>query len=71
MSSAPDPPLLRVVAGNPTAEELAAVLVVLAGRAPPAPDPAARVDGWSAYWRTLRAPLVAGPGAWRRSGNRT
>jgi hypothetical protein len=61
-------PVLRVVRGNPTAEELAALVAVLlgggpddAGGAPASPsawnDPAARV----------RSGIHPGPGAWRRS----
>lgn len=56
-------PLLRVVRGDPSPEELAAVVAVLAARAsagsatpPPAPP-----NGW-------RRPLDRGPGAWRQSG---
>ncbi len=62
-------PVLRVVKGNPTAEELAAVLAVLSAAQGSAtsPEPSAP-SGWSAYWRSVRAPLVAGPGAWRSSG---
>jgi hypothetical protein len=62
-----------VVRGNPTDAELAAVVAVLAaaaasstaGGAAAAPEP--DEGGWSAYWRGLRAPVAAGPGAWRAS----
>ena len=56
-----------VVRGNPTDEELAAVLLVLSARRAPEPAPAERPrsTGWSAYWRGVRTPLVHGPGAWR------
>jgi hypothetical protein len=59
----PGRPLLRVVRGTPTAEELAALVAVLASR--PAPAPA--VVAPRRLWRTpLRAPLPApGPGAWQ------
>ena len=68
-----DPPGLTVVAGQPTAQELAAltaaVTAVLAARA--AGDQAAaarrRAGGWADRTRLLRAPLVPGPGAWRHS----
>ena len=68
--SEPTEPVLRVVKGNPTAEELAAVLAVLSAGASSAasPDEPSAPSGWSAYWRSVRAPLVAGPGAWRSSG---
>ena len=64
-----DEPSIRVVAGDPTAEELAALVVVLSslGTTAPAPDPTKR-DGWGAYWRGVRAPLAPGPGAWRAAG---
>jgi hypothetical protein len=62
-------PVLRVVKGDPTAEELAAVVAVLsAGRSSQPPVEPSAPSGWSAYWRSVRAPLVAGPGAWRSSG---
>jgi Acyl-CoA carboxylase epsilon subunit len=65
-------PLLRVIKGDPTPEELAAVIVVLSERAASATaEPAVtdtRSGGWSAYWRNVRAPLSAGPGAWRNAG---
>ena len=66
-------PLLRVVAGQPTDEEAAALAVVLAAKlaARPAPGRAgaehAAVGGWADRARAMRAPLTPGPGAWRRA----
>jgi hypothetical protein len=65
-----DPAGLTVVAGHPTAEELAAltaaVTAVLAARA--AADRAGRqAGGWADRARLLRVPLAPGPGGWRRS----
>lgn len=66
-------PELTVVAGQPTAEELAALtaaLAVLATRAAQGGAAAARrrqAGGWAGRARLLRAPLVPGPDAWRRS----
>lgn len=60
---------LAIVAGRPTDEELAAVVVVLsarAGQAGPAVTPA-RSSAWSARSQLTRAPLAVGPGAWRAS----
>jgi hypothetical protein len=65
---------LSVVAGQPTATEIAAVVAVLAARARGgttpadgrAPAPASR-RGWSERSRSLRAPIVARPGGWRAS----
>lgn len=61
-------PLLRVVRGDPTPEELAALIVVLAAKAarvtrPPAPPRSA----WRDRRQLMRAPPHPGPGAWRAS----
>ena len=64
-------PVLRVIRGDATPEEIAAVVAVLLARsaasdasssARPAPS------AWAARSRLLRRPLHPGPGAWRRSG---
>ena len=64
-------PLLRVVAGQPTDEEAAALAVVLAAklaaRAAPAREEGATAGGWADRARAMRTPLTPGPGAWRRS----
>lgn len=62
----------RVVRGNPTDEELAAAVVVLAAQlAEPAPARANQdrpiAGGWNSYWRKVRQPFVSGPEAWRGS----
>jgi len=63
-------PRFRVVRGQPTEEELAALVAVLTalpdGSAAP-PTPAAADSGWSAYWRSLRAPVEPGAQSWRMS----
>jgi len=61
--------LFRVVHGEPSDEELAALTVVLAAAAPAPPPtaPAAR-DHWSDASARFRVPLHPGPGAWRASG---
>ena len=64
------PPVLRVVRGRPTDEEVAALVVVLhnagapAGRTPELPSR----SSWSAYWRSAKAPLLPSRDAWRASG---
>jgi hypothetical protein len=66
---------LRVVRGDPTAEELAALTTVLAAAqtrtlnasAANSPPPA-RGSGWRDRAALIGAPLRPGPGAWRRSG---
>ena len=58
-----------VVRGNPTEEELAALVTVLALRVRANVAPPERpLSGWSAYWRSVRAPVAPGPNAWRMSG---
>ena len=69
----PDPaensvPLLRVVRGEPTAEELAALVVAAASRAtPPVEEPRA-ISRWADPARRLRTPVRPGPDAWRWAG---
>ena len=60
-------PLLRVVKGDPSPEELAALVAVLAARsaAAPPPEPDAAVSPWVRRQLNLRAPLHPGPGAWQ------
>ena len=66
-------PLLRVVRGQPTGEEAAALAVVLAAKlaARPAHTRAERtaVGGWADRARAVRTRLIPGPGAWRRSAS--
>lgn len=61
-------PLLRVVRGNPDEAEIAALAMVVAGlsvqQAQPAPP---RRSAWADRAALVRAPLHAGPGAWRAS----
>jgi acyl-CoA carboxylase epsilon subunit len=66
----PAPPLLRVVRGDATADEIAALVAVLLARSADAEasGPARSVSGsWADRTRQLRRPLSPGPGAWRRS----
>lgn len=66
-----DEPLLKVVKGDPTPAELAAVVSAVAGKLAAARStptrPASQRSGWAAYWRDVRRPIQPGPGAWRRS----
>jgi acyl-CoA carboxylase epsilon subunit len=61
--------LFRVVKGDPTAEELAALTAVLAAKLATGPSESApeRVSDWSSYWRAVRAPVQHGPNRWRAS----
>lgn len=61
-------PVFEVVAGNPTPEEVAAVLSVLTvvtAPVPAPPDNEPHMGGWRSYWRTVRRPLAPGRGAWQ------
>jgi hypothetical protein len=68
-SDVPARPLLRVVRGNPSPEELAALIAVVTARgsaaAAPELGPPSR---WGARSSSLRRPLSPGAGAWRASG---
>jgi hypothetical protein len=67
---APQPvPVLSVLRGEPTPDELAALLVVLASRQPAQPAyPGKHLSLWSSPGQLLHAPLFPGRGAWRASG---
>ena len=66
---APVRPMLRVVKGDPTPEELAALVAVLASRggSEPAPEPVR--SPWGRPGVGLRRSIPIGPGAWRESGS--
>ena len=61
-------PILRVVKGDPTDEELAALVAVVASLGAPAAAPARRTPEWNHNRRMQRLVLRPGPGAWRSSG---
>lgn len=66
---APARPVLRIVRGDPSPEEVAAVTVVLAaasggGSAEPEAGP---TSVWTERESLVRRPLTPGPGAWRAS----
>jgi Acyl-CoA carboxylase epsilon subunit len=63
--------VIKIVKGDPTPEELAALVTVLAARAAAA-APAAdqhRASNWATYWRNARTPFHPGPGQWRASAH--
>ncbi|MGD0244088.1 MAG: acyl-CoA carboxylase subunit epsilon [Streptosporangiaceae bacterium] len=67
----PGRPFLRVVRGDATPEEIAALVAVLAARNGDdnAPGPARSVKNtWSDRSHSLRRPLSPSLGAWRSSG---
>ncbi|MEI8056196.1 MAG: acyl-CoA carboxylase epsilon subunit [Actinomycetes bacterium] len=54
-------PMLRIVRGNPSAEDVAAVVAVLsAAAAQPLNHKARKRSSWSSPHRTLRQPLTTG-----------
>jgi acyl-CoA carboxylase epsilon subunit len=65
------PPALVIARGNPSAEEIAAVVTALSARARPTGTRTSRGESgrtkWSARCRLLRQPLVRAPGGWRAS----
>jgi len=65
----PARPPLRLVRGNASPEEVAALLAVLsAASAGDDSGPAPRhTSQWSSPARSVRRPLTPGPGAWRAS----
>lgn len=75
-TTAPAAPVLRVVTPDATAEEIAALVAVLASLAADRPVAPRPVPEWSARHRAVRrtvAPtrlptLVGSPGGWRSSG---
>jgi Acyl-CoA carboxylase epsilon subunit len=74
-SAAAPTPVLQVVKGEPTPEELAALVAVVSARAAAAATASAsaanepeRASDWASYWRSVRRPLLHGPGEWRASG---
>jgi hypothetical protein len=63
--------VLRVVRGNPTPEEMAALVAVLAAAVTSGGDagrpPAAPGTAWRSRAGSVRQPLPHGPNAWRAS----
>jgi hypothetical protein len=61
---------IQVVKGEPTPEELAALVIALRLRATARqPDEPETVSDWASYWRNVRRPLRHGPGRWRASAH--
>ncbi len=60
-------PELEVVRGEPTPDELAALVAAVAMRRAAELTQSERPSTWAAYWRTVRAPLRHGASGWRDS----
>ncbi len=62
-------PELRILRGEPTAEELAALVVVLlAGPAATGSSPPSARSAWASPARAVRPPVYQTVDGWRRSG---
>ncbi|MGH8840296.1 MAG: acyl-CoA carboxylase epsilon subunit [Jiangellaceae bacterium] len=66
MSDEPAPEI-DVVKGDPTPEELAALVAVVAARRAAPTDESEHPSTWAAYWRSVRTPLRHGATGWRDS----
>ncbi|HEY7146744.1 MAG TPA: acyl-CoA carboxylase subunit epsilon [Streptosporangiaceae bacterium] len=63
-------PELSFASGNPTEEEIAAVVTVVLARTAPASapgEPGIMRSEWASKSRLMRQPLARGPGGWRAS----
>ncbi|MEP9361774.1 acyl-CoA carboxylase epsilon subunit [Nocardioides sp. CN2-186] len=60
-------PALRIINGDATPEEVAAVVAVLSALGGPAAPARRRTPSWSAPHRLVRRTLPHGPGGWRAS----
>jgi acyl-CoA carboxylase epsilon subunit len=60
-------PLLRVIKGDATPEEVAALVAVVAALGSGDEPPRPRTPEWSAHHRKTRVSLPHGPGGWRSS----
>ena len=58
--------MIRVVRGNPSDEEVAALVVALRATSAPPPEPPQPESGWVRREELLRKPLHPGRDAWRR-----
>jgi hypothetical protein len=69
VSDQPQAPVLRIVRGEASPEEIAALVAVVGslggGSAEP---PRRRTPQWAAHHRAMRRSLAHGPGGWRSSG---
>jgi hypothetical protein len=61
-------PVLEVVAGHPSADELAALVVALSAVLAARDQAGRAASAWADRSRLLGAPLTPGRDAWRRSG---
>lgn len=72
MSAIEPGPHAEITKGNPTDEEMAAIVAVLAVAFQPPAPPRKNLDrgvagGWKSYWRVVRQPLIPGRETWQGS----
>jgi hypothetical protein len=60
-------PVLRIVKGDATPEEVAALVAVVAALGSGGSETKRRTPEWSAHHRKVRRTLPHGPGGWRSS----
>jgi hypothetical protein len=68
--SVPRRPTLRIVKGDPTPEEVAALVAVLSARAAATAaqeEPTPRRSEWAGHERRMRRPVHPSPHGWRAS----
>ncbi|HEY2193749.1 MAG TPA: acyl-CoA carboxylase subunit epsilon [Actinomycetospora sp.] len=67
--TAPERPVLRIVRGDPTPEEVAALTAVLAAASGGSgePEDTGPASAWVERESLVRRPLTPGPDAWRMS----
>lgn len=61
-------PFLKVVRGDATPEEIAALVAVIGSLGGPAEPERKPAPAWSAHHRKVRVTPPNGPGGWRNSG---
>lgn len=71
-SGEPEVPVVEVIRGSLSDEELGALVAVLAVATRPGPTPYVPEDrpavfGWRSYWRAVREPFMPGHAAWQGS----
>ncbi|WP_433252091.1 acyl-CoA carboxylase subunit epsilon [Streptosporangium sp. CA-135522] len=59
---------LKIVHGDATEEEVAALVIALASRVTPAAKAVLKSENWRNPAHHMRKPLPVGQGAWRSSG---
>ena len=61
------PPVLKIIKGDPTPEEVAALITVISSLTADEVPPKRRTPEWAAPHRLVRAHCAPGPNGWRSS----